>query len=628
MKQLLALLTCCSFSYHLFAQGDQSDGALTTATTTFTDGVRSQISVTSSSGQPTITVPNPNGNSFTDGKRVVLIQMLGTGAGQYEMKTISSHTATSITFTSNLTNTYTFTASTSLAQVIQIPQYSAVTINNGGILTCHAWDGSTGGVCWFLVNGTITINNGGSIDVSGKGFTGGAGGTGNFGSGGLGWQINNGAGSCVFSGCGACGGGNGSASITNGPFAGGGANRGTGPHGGDYDGNTQSATNTSNSAGWTSVNSGTGLLMGSGGGGAPSTASWSSGGGGGGTVTPGSDGGAGGGGANGGAGGAGGGILVIYATNLTPAGTTGTILAKGANGSDGNPGQDGGVGGAGGTPGGGGGSGGNGSNSSSGGGGGAGGSIWRAIVNTNSFNGTVSVAAGSPGTKNTYVSSGGGPGAGGGCGAGSGQSGSGGAAATVDAVAGGGGTPLSVTVTPITLVSFMGFNQNNINILNWETASETNNNYFLIERSENGITFEEVARTKGAGTSDQLLSYSVIDETPVFPLSFYRLKQVDYDGKFEYSKTIAIYKAKNNSDFKIIPNPAHDHVLLTFNVREEGVASIKIYDNQGRPVYSSTVNAIKGENSATISLRDLSAGMYSVSIQANDKINSAKLIIQ
>jgi len=76
--------------------------------------------------------------------------------------------------------------------------------------------------------------------------------------------------------------------------------------------------------------------------------------------------------------------------------------------------------------------------------------------------------------------------------------------------------------------------------LYWVTSNEINNDYFTIEKSNDGINFEIVEIILGAGNSDILLEYSFVDKNPINGISYYRLKQTDFDGKFEYSDIISV----------------------------------------------------------------------------------------
>ena len=662
----------------LFSQfvGNGSSGALTVSSNTTINTAgngMSDITVTAAAGTSTLTMSSTTGFAAND--YVMVIQMIGTGVGNYERTKISSVTSgTVLTLLGPLVKTYTKTGATSVAQVIRMPQYSSVTVNNTFTLSNPAWNGTTGGVLAFYCSGTVTVTGGtGAIDMTGLGFSGGSVGTGG---------TYAGASSNAGNPGGAGSGRNGGTAGTNASTAGGGSN-GTPASSGSP---SEFAT----------------IELGSGGGGGGGGSSSTDGGSAGFGNNPGCAG-AGGGfpdnssvagatGTAGGAGGAGGGIIWIACNALTG---TGLIKANGAVGANGGTGATGGTGGTGGSggnvlvrtdnatsgapyvcyftasTGSAGGNGGVGGKGSNGGGGGAGGVIFLGVVaGNNSFSGTTSASGGGGGS----VGSGGGAGPAGfggfgglsgneefgfgygcdmcpggtcaGCAitpatcgdctisyssvrASNGSAGSAGAAGSNAGTAGSAGkTSATTPPLPIELISFTGYNQNSINILNWETASETNNNYFVVEHAVDGISFSDVTKIKGAGTTSQAQYYSAVDEAPFFPLSFYRLKQIDFDGKFSYSKTIAVYKSQNDRNFNIIPNPAKNNVTVTFYSADQDVAHIKIFDAQGKLVYSEKSEAIKGENAVLINLSEFSTGLYSVSVFVNDKVCNGKLVKQ
>lgn len=102
-----------------------------------------------------------------------------------------------------------------------------------------------------------------------------------------------------------------------------------------------------------------------------------------------------------------------------------------------------------------------------------------------------------------------------------------------------------VGILPIVLSSFIGKPSANGNLLKWTTLSETNNDYFTIEKSENGVDFYEIGNIIGAGTSNIENTYSFVDDSNMRNILYYRLKQTDFDGKFSYSEIIAIYREIN-----------------------------------------------------------------------------------
>ncbi|MFQ5612562.1 MAG: hypothetical protein ACE5H9_10565, partial [Anaerolineae bacterium] len=149
--------------------GDGSDGDLTVSGTYYTDDTRTAVSATANAGQNTVSVQSTVG--FAVGDEVLLIQMQGAGAGNYEFGAVAGVGAGTLILQDNLQHTYT-AGGDSKAQVIRTPNYQNVTVQSGGNLTAHAWDGSTGGIIALRVSGTMTVAGGGVVDASGKGFRG------------------------------------------------------------------------------------------------------------------------------------------------------------------------------------------------------------------------------------------------------------------------------------------------------------------------------------------------------------------------------------------------------------------------------------------------------------------------
>jgi hypothetical protein len=168
------------------------------------------------------------------------------------------------------------------------------------------------------------------------------------------------------------------------------------------------------------------------------------------------------------------------------------------------------------------------------------------------------------------------------------------------------------TVLPIELLDFVGYNDERNNILNWTTASEVNNDYFDIERSSDGYTFERISRIKGSGNSNINLSYEYIDSNVTEELYYYRLKQVDFDGQYEYHNIISI-KTKNdgnNSDAYIYPNPNNGFIKIA-DMDLNDIKSITIMNTVGQTVYQSNIY----ENG--IDLLEQPRGIYYVIINTN-----------
>ncbi len=147
-------------------------------------------------------------------------------------------------------------------------------------------------------------------------------------------------------------------------------------------------------------------------------------------------------------------------------------------------------------------------------------------------------------------------------------------------------SPNSTNPLPIELISFIGFSSGNGNQLNWVTATETNNDFFNLERSSDGIEFNTVATVDGAGNATSIKNYEYFDANPLNGLNYYRLKQVDFNGDFFYSTIISIDNSVlENSFVQVFPNPSNDIVNI---ITSNNIAFLIIYDMIGNIVYSNS----------------------------------------
>lgn len=139
------------------------------------------------------------------------------------------------------------------------------------------------------------------------------------------------------------------------------------------------------------------------------------------------------------------------------------------------------------------------------------------------------------------------------------------------------------TVLGIKLLSFEAYTGSGQWVdLKWETATETNNDYFEVQRSQDGIKWEGVQRVKGAGTTAQRSAYSLQDMQPFTGKSFYRLKQVDFDGTSYVSPVRSVNLEQNNGDLAVYPNPAKDYFhIKRGNMNEK---DFKVINNMGQNV--------------------------------------------
>ena len=156
--------------------GNGANGALTVNSTVFTDAIKSAVSGgIGVIGSNSITVASSTGMAIGDEVIIITMQDATVGAGnlvgQYEFRNISGISGNTLTFSQTLTKAFVASA-TVKHQVVEVNQYTNITVASGGSLTCSAWDGTVGGVLCFRASGTVNINAGGFISASGKGYRG------------------------------------------------------------------------------------------------------------------------------------------------------------------------------------------------------------------------------------------------------------------------------------------------------------------------------------------------------------------------------------------------------------------------------------------------------------------------
>lgn len=193
-----------------------------------------------------------------------------------------------------------------------------------------------------------------------------------------------------------------------------------------------------------------------------------------------------------------------------------------------------------------------------------------------------------------------------------------------------GGATFTDCTVPIELLSFVGKYAGGKNVLSWSTATEKNNDHFLIERSVNGEVWAVISdKIKGAGNSSTTVSYSFTDNQPGKGINFYRLKQVDFDGKFKYANPIAINTeppAKQLEIAEVKPVPALDNLSVSFNSLSAGNASVDVYDLMGRRLFHHELEVKEGENNYVMDLLPLHKGIYFMEILKDGERVKTKIV--
>ncbi|PWJ42106.1 hypothetical protein BC781_103356 [Sediminitomix flava] len=196
------------------------------------------------------------------------------------------------------------------------------------------------------------------------------------------------------------------------------------------------------------------------------------------------------------------------------------------------------------------------------------------------------------------------------------------------------GSSTTDNLLPISLSYFVASYKAGEVLLEWETSSEINNDYFTVERSIDGVNFESIEKVEGAGYSDLSLYYSVIDDSPYHGTSYYRLKQTDFSGRYTYTAIVLVSRESDLDDFtlKLYPNPLRNtslNIELGGLKKQEDV-SLEVYDVFGKKVM---IKQLKSDTSGflqwkTEELSSLSAGVYILLIDSGRGVVQQRLVIE
>lgn len=186
------------------------------------------------------------------------------------------------------------------------------------------------------------------------------------------------------------------------------------------------------------------------------------------------------------------------------------------------------------------------------------------------------------------------------------------------------------TVVPVELVSFSAIVVESGVKLSWDTATETNNSGFSIERSSDGINFFEIVFIGGNGTSANRHGYSYVDQDVTSGVYYYRLKQIDFDGTVEYLQTVMIDLGRIRN-FKLeqnYPNPFNPSTRISFQIPQNSFVTLKIYDLLGNEI-TSLINKemIAGNHKVEFDASQLSSGVYFYRLTADNFTEMKKMTI-
>jgi len=170
---------------------------------------------------------------------------------------------------------------------------------------------------------------------------------------------------------------------------------------------------------------------------------------------------------------------------------------------------------------------------------------------------------------------------------------------------------------PVELIDFRATTQNHRVQLNWATASETDNAYFELEHSTDGVEFSTIGRVTGAGTTEKQQRYERMHDQPVPGINYYRLKDVDYSGKENYSSTVSASIDKPDRDVTVTPNPFDKELMLYFDEPVDYSALVQLTDIHGRVVVEYKLE--EGTINHYMSINEhLEKGVYIITIKDDE----------
>jgi len=179
---------------------------------------------------------------------------------------------------------------------------------------------------------------------------------------------------------------------------------------------------------------------------------------------------------------------------------------------------------------------------------------------------------------------------------------------------------------PVELLTFNAEPENSSVRLNWTTATEINNDYFDVERSSDGRNFSSIQKVRGGGTSSQMLNYNLTDYEPLTGVSYYRLKQVDFDGKYTFSDILPVKFSVSKQLCTIQPNPSTDKVEVVLYTSGEKVIPVKLINAMGALVFQKGWVVHEGINRLPIDVAQFAKGVYFVTLENGPEVSKLRLV--
>ena len=161
--------------------------------------------------------------------------------------------------------------------------------------------------------------------------------------------------------------------------------------------------------------------------------------------------------------------------------------------------------------------------------------------------------------------------------------------------------------------------------MDWSTATEKDNSHFEIEKAVQSLEFQAIGEVEGNGTTSTESNYTFIDRDLESSTAYYRLRQVDYNGVYDYSKVVVATCDIAKSEFSVYPSVSDGRYMLRFN-QETLFLGLQVLNHLGEIKSSFTVSDHGKANHFNLDLEDLAAGVYYLRVKMNDRLETVKVV--
>lgn len=190
--------------------------------------------------------------------------------------------------------------------------------------------------------------------------------------------------------------------------------------------------------------------------------------------------------------------------------------------------------------------------------------------------------------------------------------------------------PAACSVLPVQFLSFDAKRVSNTLVeVTWKTTNEKNNKLFIIERSFGNTTaFTEAGSVEADHSPAAIHEYKVNDDNDYEETTYYRLRKIDQNNEFSYSKIVSVKGYPARESIAVYPNPASTHVSLQVQLKKPSKVTISLFTNEGQKVYEQNRFCISGTNLYKIAVGDFKKGVYIFKVSKNDGLVLTKKFIR